>query len=320
MDSADDIIVCIEGFRMQAIDCRSGREKEERGEIMKKSRVCFIGLLLLAAVLCLTVVPGRAYAATASVSSGAAKKSGLVKIKKKYYYLKNGKKIRNTWKKVKGSKYYFGKKGAAATGSTKIKGTYYVFSTKGKLLTGKGVHVKKVSGKYYQIDKKGRAKSGWDKKQVYCYAKNGARITKGWSTDKKYYLDEKGKKAKGIVVTGGLVNAGTDDEKWVDPKFAALDENTGIVDKALTNKLNELAQYEKDFAPLKELIGEPEKATYTTGCYYGPEVNGAYPYAPPENEQETYKGDGHLVYDGFEIDTYRAPDGTEFFIGFAQDF
>ena len=248
-----------------------------------------IGLLLLAAVLCLTAVPGRADA--------AVQKSGLVKVRGKYYYYQSGKAVKNTWKKVKGSKYYFGKNGAAVTKSTKIGKTYYVFSTKGVLLTGKGVHVKKISGKYYQIDKKGRAKAGWDKAKVYCYAKNGARIRKGWSTDKKYYLDARGKKAKGIIVTGGLQEDG---ETWVDPKFAALDENTGLADKALTAQLNKLAKYEQDFAPLKALIGEPLKASYTDGCYGDGK-------------------DGHLVYKNFAIDIYRDTDGKEIFMGFSID-
>ena len=288
--------VCMQGKSVQdfAVPDRLASNME-RGENMKKGRSLFIGLLFLAAVLCLSAAPGHAEAASASVSSGAARKSGLVKIKKKYYYYKNGKKIKNTWKKIKGTKYYFGKKGAAATKSTKIKGKYYVFSTKGKLLTGKGVHVKKVSGKYYQIDKKGRAKAGWDKKQVYCYAKNGARIKNAWSTDKKYYLNKKGKKAKGLIATGGWIT----DEKFVQPKFAALDQTTGLVDQALTDKLNGMAKYENDFAPLKELldelVGDPVKTYYTDGC------NGD-------------GKDGTLEYKNFTVITYRETDGSEVFM------
>ncbi|MBQ6361470.1 MAG: hypothetical protein IJJ25_10060 [Lachnospiraceae bacterium] len=269
---------------------------------MKKNRSCFIGLLLLAAVLCLTAVPGHAHAVTASISSGAARKNGLVKVKKKYYYYKNGKKVKNTWQKVKGSKYYFGKNGAAATKSKKIGKTYYVFSTKGKLLKGKGVRVKKISGKYYQVDKKGRAKSGWDKKNIYCYAKNGARIKNDWSTDKKYYLDSKGKKSKGIIVTGGLKDDG---DTYVEPKFAALDETTGLVNKELTSRLNKAAKYEQDFTPLKELleelVGKPLKTYYTDGCAGDGK-------------------DGTLVYKNFTLTTYRDTDGSEVFMGFYQDF
>lgn len=78
---------------------------------MKRFRkLCFVLSLL---VLTLGVSMIR------PVSTQAAAKKGLVKVKKKYYFYKNGKKIKNKWKTVKdktdGRKYrfYFGKKGAA---------------------------------------------------------------------------------------------------------------------------------------------------------------------------------------------------------------
>lgn len=43
------------------------------------------------------------------------KASGFKKVGKSYYYFKSGKPTKNTWKTVKGKKYYFGKKGTALT-------------------------------------------------------------------------------------------------------------------------------------------------------------------------------------------------------------
>lgn len=62
-------------------------------------------------VLCLALV-----FQTGMVSADAASgKNGLVTSNGKTYYYSNGKKVVNAFKTVKGSKYYFGKNGAAVT-------------------------------------------------------------------------------------------------------------------------------------------------------------------------------------------------------------
>lgn len=78
---------------------------------MKKLRhICMV--LMLALVLQAAVIP-----ALPAAQTWAASKKGLVKQGKKYYFYKNGAKIKKKWKKVSvnGVKYrfYFGKNGAA---------------------------------------------------------------------------------------------------------------------------------------------------------------------------------------------------------------
>ena len=98
---------------------------------MKKIK---IGIAVLAVGLCLQV---PAAVVMEAPKAEAAEKSGLVKSKKKYFYYKKGKKVKNKWLnvKVKGTKYrfYFGKNGAAYTGVKKIKGKTYCFNAKAQM-------------------------------------------------------------------------------------------------------------------------------------------------------------------------------------------
>lgn len=73
------------------------------------------------------------------------------------FYYKDGVKIKNTWKTVNGSKYYFGKSGKAYVGKRKVgKATYY-FAVNGKRKTG--WHT--INGKkYYFSPKNGKMVTG----------------------------------------------------------------------------------------------------------------------------------------------------------------
>lgn len=73
------------------------------------------------------------------------------------FYYKDGVKIKNTWKAVSGSKYYFGKSGKAYVGKRKVgKATYY-FSVNGKRKTG----WRTINGKkYYFSPKNGKMVTG----------------------------------------------------------------------------------------------------------------------------------------------------------------
>ena len=73
------------------------------------------------------------------------------------FYYKDGVKIKNTWKAVSGSKYYFGKSGKAYVGKRKVgKATYY-FSVNGKRKTG----WRTINGKkYYFSPKNGKMLTG----------------------------------------------------------------------------------------------------------------------------------------------------------------
>lgn len=73
------------------------------------------------------------------------------------FYYKDGVKLKNTWKTVNGSKYYFGKSGKAYVGKRKVgKATYY-FAVNGKRKTG----WRTINGKkYYFSPKNGKTVTG----------------------------------------------------------------------------------------------------------------------------------------------------------------
>lgn len=73
------------------------------------------------------------------------------------FYYKDGVKLKNTWKTVNGSKYYFGKSGKAYVGKRKVgKATYY-FAVNGKRKTG----WRTINGKkYYFSPKNGKMVTG----------------------------------------------------------------------------------------------------------------------------------------------------------------
>ena len=116
-------------------------------------------LLLLIACLMFVQVSTQVLVPPVSVEA-ATVKSGLKKEKGNYYYYVKGKKVTNTWKTVKGYKYYFGKTGAAYKGTVyygekqikiaKIKGKYYGFDNYARMV--KGDYVK--NGKFYSFNTK----------------------------------------------------------------------------------------------------------------------------------------------------------------------
>ena len=83
---------------------------------------------------------------------------GLIRDEKGHlFYYKDGVKIKNAWKTVNGSKYYFGKSGKAYVGKRKVgKATYY-FAVNGKRKTG----WRTINGKkYYFSPKNGKMVTG----------------------------------------------------------------------------------------------------------------------------------------------------------------
>jgi hypothetical protein len=97
-----------------------------------------------------------------TASSTSASKKGLVKEGNYYRYYKDGVRLKESWKTIKGKRYYFKKNGNAATGSYKINGQYYVFDEKGVLLKPKTNAIVTVSNTKYYITPSGTAISaGW---------------------------------------------------------------------------------------------------------------------------------------------------------------
>lgn len=127
-------------------------------------------LLLFVLCLMLVQVPVMTVSSTKTVQAATVKK-GLKKEKGKYYYYKNGKKVKNKWVTVKtkengktvSNRYYFGKNGAAYV-AAKGSGTYnvtvkkiskkqYGFDTRGRM--AKGIYVNGGNMKFYVFNKKG---------------------------------------------------------------------------------------------------------------------------------------------------------------------
>lgn len=106
----------------------------------------------------------------------AAQKEGLVysKTEGKYYFYKNGKKVKKAWKTVDGNRYYFSKNGDACA-AEKIPGINY------------NICVKKIDGKFYGFDNKGRMVKGlyctMERKLHYFSTKTGVYSS---SASKKY--------------------------------------------------------------------------------------------------------------------------------------
>lgn len=115
-----------------------------------------------------------------------------------YSFYIDGEKLKNSWKTVKGNKYYFGKNGNAYTGLKKINNNYFCFSQTGKMQTG----WKKISGrKYYFSEKSGKAYTGKKKvKDSYYYFASNGKMETGWKTieKKQFYFSQK----SGKMVTG----------------------------------------------------------------------------------------------------------------------
>lgn len=114
--------------------------------------------------------------AEAPAAPTPAPKRGLVKEGKNYrYYLKKGALLKNRWKKIGSSWYYFKANGNAAVGSIKIKGQYYVFDAKGRRAAPKRNAVVKVNGRKYYVTPSGNPIPGWNimKGKLYYVYKNG---------------------------------------------------------------------------------------------------------------------------------------------------
>lgn len=133
-------------------------------------------VLLLATVLCLVLGMGMVPVSAAVNNSQTVKKTAPASVKKglvqeggKYYYYKNGKRIKNSWKNIGKNRYYFGSKGDACTFRIKLGKKVYLFRPNGTLIRpSKASFVTRGKNRYY-VSKKGVASTGWFlvKKNLY---------------------------------------------------------------------------------------------------------------------------------------------------------
>lgn len=125
------------------------------------------------------------------------KKNGLYKEGNgKFCYYQNNKRIKNTWKTIKGGKYYFDKNGYALIGSSKVDRTLYLFRADGKLYKRNRNGFVKVLGNTYYVLKSGELRTGWIGlgNSIY-YADSRGRILRN-ATREGVKLNKDGKAVK----------------------------------------------------------------------------------------------------------------------------
>lgn len=131
-------------------------------------------------------------------------KTGWQKYRAGYKWrYKNGSYARNTWKTIKGSRYYFNAQGYRCTGITKIKGRRYYFSSNGKQATG----WQTVKGKRYHFKSTGMC-TGFQtiKGKRYYFYPNGVLFQKqGMQTinKKTYFFNSSNTLATGLKTIKG---------------------------------------------------------------------------------------------------------------------
>ncbi len=119
-----------------------------------------------------------------SASEDKTELKGLVEKNGRYYYYVKGKPIKNTWKTVNGSKYYFNEKGKAKIGCGKIvkKGVakYYFFQKNGKLYRPKSPKLVDYKTNTYYVGTDGQTLKGWRiiKNKLYYFTCTTGRMRK----------------------------------------------------------------------------------------------------------------------------------------------
>ena len=148
---------------------------------MRKLKTLFAVATVAIMAVCTVPAQGAEFDTNTVVQpTPAVKKSGLVKENNKYvYYDKKGNKLKNKWKTIKKSRYYFKADGTAAVGGTKIGKYIYVFDLQGRLIKPSKSKIVTVGKSSYYVNKNGHATKGYFKigKKLYRGDSKG-RLTK----------------------------------------------------------------------------------------------------------------------------------------------
>lgn len=153
---------------------------------MKRKARFLLAVMVVMLLLSETSFVTQNVLAAQTTSRKATKKNGFYQeAPRKFCYYKNGKKLKKTWKTIKGNKYYFDKNGYACTGACKIGSKLYLFNGKGILCAGKNSRFVKVGANTYYVNKNGQQKTGWFSVGAYIY-----------------YADSKGRISKNATVQG----------------------------------------------------------------------------------------------------------------------
>ena len=137
-----------------------------------------------------------------SGSSSTATGGKWVKKNGKWYYYKNGSRVRG-WVTYKGQTYFMSKSGIMVTGWYKIGNAWYYFAKSGEMRTG---WLNLGSRKYYLSDK-GRMKTGWVSSHgKWYYMCSEGYAVRGWKDVKgeTYYFNDQCVMQTGLTKIDGM--------------------------------------------------------------------------------------------------------------------
>lgn len=136
-------------------------------------------------------------------NAGGYRCTGLTKIGGRRYYFSSNGKLTSGWQTIKGRRYYFKSKGMC-TGFQIIKGRRYYFYPSGALCQKQGMQT--IGKKTYFFNSNNTLATGWKtiKGQKYHFSASGVRDT-GWKTigGYQYYLSSRGPALTGFQTING---------------------------------------------------------------------------------------------------------------------
>ena len=208
-------------------------------------------------------------------------RTGWVKDKDTWYYLKTNGSMAKGWIKDAGNWYYLGSDGSMQTGWIKDRDKWYYLNSNGSMVTGwikdrgswyylnsdgtmrTGVLVLVKEGKEYYFGKDGAMKTGWFKRfdedkgtEDWYYAESDGNIKKGWLyyNNLWYYLTEDGALASNDIIRGYYINKDGVWDKSCDNKVMlainkeSYDINERYYVVKLLNNTNNEVNFSKDLS------------------------------------------------------------------------
>lgn len=183
---------------------------------MRRKKYCLLAFFILATIV---LSGGIIHGSEVSVDAATTQTGFIRKNGSWYYYDKNGKLAKGWYQTKSGTRYYFGKTGAAKSGILTVNGKKYCFTAKGKMLTAWQTIDNKTyffdltngymhtgwlttpAGNKYYFWNDGVIRSGFHrvKNVFYCFNKKGKMLKNCFQKNgpSTYYLKSDGTLAKG---------------------------------------------------------------------------------------------------------------------------
>ena len=183
---------------------------------MKRKKYCLLAFFILVTIV---LSGGIIHGSEVSVDAATTQTGFVRKNGSWYYYDKNGKLAKGWYQTKSGTRYYFGKTGAAKSGILTVNGKKYCFTAKGKMLiawqtidnktyffdlTNGYMHtgwLTTPAGNKYYFWNDGVIRSGFHrvKNVFYCFNKKGKMLKNCFQKNgpSTYYLKSDGTLAKG---------------------------------------------------------------------------------------------------------------------------